>query len=127
MKIRQLIFTVLLLCTATLKAQFHPVDWSAVRGDSLLPLCTQVVELPSDYAAYNYSARIEYPEFQRMDDADVARYAIAGKYGTLPEMPHVECHVPTNSSNMMSLWLSMNLTMFFMYFMVSSKCLPLVL
>ena len=93
MKIRQLIFTVLLLCTATLKAQFHPVDWSAVRGDSLLPLCTQVVELPSDYAAYNYSARIEYPEFQRMDDADVARYAIAGKYGTLPEMPHVECHV----------------------------------
>ena len=93
MKIRQLIFTVLLLCTAVVKAQFHTVDWSTVRGDSLLPLCTQVVELPSDYAAYSYSARIEYPEFQRMSDADVARYSMAEKYGALSEMPHVECHV----------------------------------
>ena len=93
MKIRQLIFTVLLLCTAAVKAQFHTVDWSTVRGDSLLPLCTQVVELPSDYAAYSYSARIEYPEFQRMSDADVARYSMAEKYGALSEMPHVECHV----------------------------------
>ena len=93
MKTRQLIFTVLLLCTAVVKAQFHTVDWSTVRGDSLLPLCTQVVELPSDYAAYSYSARIEYPEFQRMSDADVARYSMAEKYGALSEMPHVECHV----------------------------------
>ena len=93
MKIRQLIFTVLLLCTAAVKAQFHTVDWSTVCGDSLLPLCTQVVELPSDYAAYSYSARIEYPEFQRMNDADVARYSMAEKYGALSEMPHVECHV----------------------------------
>ena len=93
MKTRQLIFTVLLLCTAAVKAQFHTVDWSTVCGDSLLPLCTQVVELPSDYAAYSYSARIEYPEFQRMSDADVARYSMAEKYGALSEMPHVECHV----------------------------------
>ena len=93
MKTRQLIFTVLLLCTAAAKAQFHPVDWSTMRGDSLLPLCTQVVELPSDYVAYSYSARIEYPEFQRLSDADVARYSMAEKYGALPEMPHVECHV----------------------------------
>ena len=93
MNIRQLILSILLLCAQAVSAQFHSVDWSAVRGDSLLPMCTQVLELPSDYDNYTYSAHIEYPEFQRMSDADVARYSIVEKYGTLPEMPVVECHV----------------------------------
>ena len=93
MKIRQLIFSLLLLFATAANAQFHSVDWSAVRGDSLLPVCMHVLDLPADYAAYNYSARIEYPEFQRMSDAEVARYSIEEKFAALPEMPAIECHV----------------------------------
>ena len=93
MKIRQLIFSLLLLFAMAVKAQFHTVDWGAVRGDSLLPVCTHVVDLPTDYAAYSYSARIEYPEFQKMTATEVARYSIEGKYAALPEMPAIECHV----------------------------------
>ena len=48
MKIRQLIFSILLLVATVARAQFHSVDWSAVRCDSLLPVCTQVVELPPE-------------------------------------------------------------------------------
>ncbi len=97
MKIRRLIFSLVLLCAAAARAQFCPVDWNALRGDSLLPVCTQVVGLPADYAEYSYSARIEYPEFQRMSDADVARYSIEERYGVLPEMPDVECSVGIQS------------------------------
>ena len=93
MKIRQLILTILLLFATAVKAQFHPVDWGAVRGDSLLPVCTHVLDLPADYAAYSYSARIEYPEFQRMSDAEVARYSIEEKFAVLPALPAIECHV----------------------------------
>ena len=93
MKIRQLIFSILLLVATVARAQFHSVDWSAVRCDSLLPVCTQVVELPADYKNYSYSAHIEYPEFQRMTDAEAARYSIKEEFGVLPEMPVVECHV----------------------------------
>ena len=95
MKARQLIFSILLLCTVAVRAQFHSVEWS--RSDSLLPVCAQVVELPDDYAAYSYSAHIEYPEFQRMSDADVARYSIEEKYGELPSIPVVECYVGVQS------------------------------
>ena len=93
MKIRQLILTQLLLFATAVNAQFHSVDWGTVRSDSLLPMCTHVLDLPSDYSAYNYSARIEYPEFQRMTDAEVARYSIEDKYAVLPEMPVMECYV----------------------------------
>lgn len=74
-------------------AQFTQVDWDRLRGDSLLPLCSQVVNLPADYAQYNYSAHIEYPEFQEMSKADVARYSLEDKYGFLPETPPVDCYV----------------------------------
>lgn len=93
MKIRLLIYSLLLMCATAVRAQFHSVDWSTSRGDSLLPVCVQVVDLPADYAGYTYSAHIEYPEFQRMSDADVARFSMVGKYGVLPEMPVVECRV----------------------------------
>ena len=89
MKIRQLIFSLLLLFVTAANAQFHSVDWSAVRGDSLLPVCMHVLDLPADYAAYNYSARIEYPEFQRMSDAEVARYSIEEKFAVLPALPAI--------------------------------------
>lgn len=93
MRIRQLIFSLLMLSATALQAQFVQVDWSRHSGDSLLPVCSQVVELPADYAGYRYSAHIEYPEFEKMSDADVQRYSLTSKYGTLPEMPVVECNV----------------------------------
>ena len=93
MKIRQLIFSLLLLFATAAEAQFHTVDWGAVRGDSLVPQCTHVVDLPMDYAAYSYSARIEYPEFQKMTVAEIARYSVEEKFAVLPEMPVIECHV----------------------------------
>ena len=92
MKIRQLIFSLLMLCATVVNAQFHSVDWSVVRGDSLLPQCTHVVDLPADYNSYAYSAHIEYPEFQKMSEAEVARFSLVEKYGTLSEMPVAECH-----------------------------------
>ena len=93
MKIRQLIFSFMLLCATAVNAQFRSVDWGAVRGDSLLPVCMQVVELPADYNDYTYSASIEYPEFQMMTAEEVARYSIMTRYGDLPEMPAIECYV----------------------------------
>ena len=93
MNIRRAIFYLLLLCVVAVRAQFRTVDWSGVRGDTLLPMCTQVVDLSADYAAYSYTAHIEYPEYQVMGDADVARLSIAEKYGALPEVPVVECHI----------------------------------
>ncbi len=90
---RQTLFALLLLCAATVRAQFVQVDWSGAHGDSLLPVCTQVIDLPADYAACRYTARIEYPEFQKMGAAEVERYGIASKYGNLPPMPVVECNV----------------------------------
>ena len=93
MNIKRAILYILLLCAVTVKGQFSPVNWNSVQGDTLLPICAQVVELPADYASYSYTAHIEYPEFQVMDEADVARFSIVEKYGVLPEMPVVECCV----------------------------------
>ena len=83
----------LLLCPLWLKAQFVSVDWSASRGDSLLPVCSSVVDLPGDYRNFSYSAHIEYPEYQKMTVSEVERYMLSTKYGVLPEQPEIECRV----------------------------------
>lgn len=83
----------MLLCPLFLKAQFVMVDWESSRSDSLLPVCTAVVDLPADYMNYSYSAHIEYPEFQMMTAEEVERYMIDAKYGDLPELPSPECRV----------------------------------
>ena len=83
----------LLLCPLWLQAQFVSVDWSASRGDSLLPVCTSVVDLPGNYRNFSYSAHIEYPEYQKMTAAEVERYMLRTKYGILPEQPEVECRI----------------------------------
>lgn len=75
------------------RAQFADVSWSAAKKDTLLPLCTAVVDLPADYASYRYSAHVEYPEYRRMTAEEVMRYSLVEKYASLPEQPAVECHV----------------------------------
>ena len=93
MRTRLFIYTLFLLCTTAVRAQFQTVEWKESRVDSLLPVCAQVIDLPGDYSSYNYSAHIEYPEFQKMSDAEVAHFSLVEKYGILPEMPVVECYV----------------------------------
>lgn len=93
MRLRNLLLVIGLLCAFTARAQFVGVEWSSQRCDSLLPVCTQVIDLPADYESYSYSARIEYPEYQRMTVEEVARYSLACKYPALPAEPSVECHV----------------------------------
>ena len=93
MRIRNILLILSLLISLTAHAQFVDVDWSNNKGDSILPVCTQAVDLPSDYAGFSYSAHVEYPEFRRMTSEEVARYSLAGKYVFLPEQPNVECHV----------------------------------
>ena len=93
MRIRNTLLILSLLISLTAHAQFVDVDWSNNKGDSILPVCTQTVDLPSDYAGFSYSAHVEYPEFRRMTSEEIARYSLAGKYAFLPEQPNVECHV----------------------------------
>ena len=93
MKTKEILFLLCMLLPFAAKAQFTDVGWSPEKGDSLLPVCASVVDLPADYALYSYSAHVEYPEYQRMTAEEVARYSLADKYALLPECPTVECHV----------------------------------
>lgn len=93
MRIRNIAALLCLLLPLSLKAQFADVEWPCSRGDSLLPLCTKVLDLPAGHEAYSYSARIEYPEYQRMTAEEVARYSLKERYASLPAQPAVECHV----------------------------------
>ena len=83
----------MLICPLLLQAQFTTVDWSTSRGDSLLPVCVSVVDLPDDYMNYAYSAHVEYPEYQKMTAEEVERYMLATKYAALPANPEFECTV----------------------------------
>lgn len=93
MKMTRFIFCALLACATTVHAQFVSVDWTRQKGDTILPLCTDVIDLPADYASYSYSAHVEYPEFQKMTAEELKAYSIKEKYGELPEFPEVECYV----------------------------------
>lgn len=93
MDIKKIYFSLFVLVATVAQAQFVSVDWAGSRGDSILPECTAVVELPADYASYSYSAHIEFPDLRKMTAAEITRYGIAEKYGALPEMPFVECYV----------------------------------
>ena len=93
MGIKRILFVLCTLLPFAARAQFVDVGWSSVKNDSLLPLCTSVVDLSVDYAAYRYSAHVEYPEYVRMTAEEVARYSLAAKHPSLPGEPVVECHV----------------------------------
>ena len=93
MNVKRIISFLLSLCPLWLQAQFVAVDWDSARGDSLLPVCVSVVDLPSDYMDYSYSAHIEYPEYQKMTAEEVARYRLRTEYAELPSQPYVECGV----------------------------------
>lgn len=91
MTVKKIISVILLFLPILLRAQFVTVDWNVAKGDSLLPLCTAVIDLPADYRDYSYSAHIEYPEYQKMTPSEVGRYSLETMYGLLPEQPQIEC------------------------------------
>ena len=90
--IRRTIILFLSICAVAAKAQFVTVDWAAHKCDSVLPVCSAVVDLPDNYATHLYSAHIEYPEYQKMTKEEVARYSLS-RYGMLPAVPVVDCSV----------------------------------
>lgn len=93
MGLRNKILLLLLLLSATLRAQFVSVDWNGCSGDTILPSCCAVIDLQHDYAGYDYSVSIEYPEYSKMTAADVARYSLATRFPQLHAEPEPESYV----------------------------------
>ena len=89
---KKFLFLLLSVCTVAVRAQFVTVDWSNHKGDSILPVCSAVIDLPADCPANSYSAHIEYPEYRKMSREEVLRYSLAG-YGALPPVPEIDCRV----------------------------------
>ena len=79
----------LLCCHLGVKAQeFIDLTADEVRIDSLLPVYTWQKSLGRNYADSTYTVSIEYPEFEEMTKAEIARYQqISGApLGELPEI-----------------------------------------
>lgn len=93
MSIRNLFITALLLVPFTAWAQFADVLWETAKGDTILPLCTHVQQLPADYANYRYTAQVEYPEYRPMTAEEVARYRLDERMGEFCAWPVVETRV----------------------------------
>ncbi len=93
MGLKRIISLFLIFCACTLRAQMVTIDWNKEASDSLLPTCSSVVDLPEGYSAYSYSAHIEYPEYRKMDKAEVLRYKLESEYPSLGEQPLIECFV----------------------------------
>ena len=90
---KRVISTMLLFVPLLLHAQFVVVDWDAAKGDSVLPYCSMVVDISSDYKDFTYSAHIEYPEYQKMTSAEVKRFSLDTEYPALSELPQLDCFV----------------------------------
>lgn len=88
---RQLKITILLLLAPLFAGaqQFVDLDWSRWEQDTVLPFYSESRPLGSDYALKSYTARIEYPEFQELTAAQVARFGLDVNSPTLPAWPHI--------------------------------------
>jgi hypothetical protein len=96
---RTLLLLQLLLCTLCADAQhWIEIDWNSQRIDSVIPVYTEVIPLPSDYTQYTYSVSLEYPEFEPLSAAETAALkriltANDGPREVLDEMPRIETYV----------------------------------
>ncbi len=93
MKYFRYILAMLAVVCMQAKAQFTDIDWSAFECDSMLPRYFTALELGDDYMLYDYDVRIEYPEFERMNNSEIRRYALGSMRDSLPEYPRVEWSV----------------------------------
>ena len=88
-------YVILLLCALhglCLRAQeFTTLDWSVLRIDSVLPVYTEVVPLETDCRMFDYTVRIEYPQYAELTKEEAA---VARRYaGSLADSVVVETHV----------------------------------
>ena len=86
---------ILLLCALhglCLRAQeFTTLDWSVLRIDSVLPVYTEVVPLETDCRMFDYTVRIEYPQYAELTKEEAA---VARRYaGSLADSVVVDTHV----------------------------------
>ena len=67
------------------------LNWEELKIDSVLPVYTEVVPLQADYALYNFSVAIEYPEYAPLTQKETED---ALKFDSLiTERLNVETHV----------------------------------
>lgn len=92
MELKKIFISALLFASLTASAQFTDVDWERAKSDTILPQCTAVIPLPDDFAEYDYSVQVEYPEFQAMTAEEVARYRLSALEGLLQAYPLVETY-----------------------------------
>lgn len=93
MKFRELLSGIIFLCAAfSGRAQeFTRLDWNVLHIDSVMPYYTEVVPLPDDYAAYEYSVSVRYPELRALNATEVER--LSALVTELPENPEVKTQV----------------------------------
>ena len=78
----------LMLTALTAQAQtFADIDWAQFARDSVMPRYSCSVELGEDYALYDYTASIEYPEFVPMSKEEIKRYRLDTLADSLPSWP----------------------------------------
>lgn len=70
---------------------FSSVDWSLLERSSSLPCWSTSQPLPQDFSNYEYSARIEYPEFEPLSAEDSRKWNL--DLLDLPEWPVVDTYV----------------------------------
>lgn len=93
MRMFKYIFLLFAFVALQTKAQFTDIDWSVFERDSVLPVYSEMMNIGDDYLCYDYKAAIEYPEFQRMNDAEIERYGLKALRDSLPAYPRVEVSV----------------------------------
>lgn len=70
---------------------FTYIDWDVLKIDSVLEPYHEVVPLSDDYTAYDYSVKLEYPEYVRLTMDEICR--IAKLTDSLPSEPQVTAEV----------------------------------
>ena len=69
-----ILILLLLIASNTMGQRFINLTADEVTIDSVMPVISYALPLPSDYSDSIYTAEILYPEFLDMDDDDIARY-----------------------------------------------------
>lgn len=93
-----LLLQLLMCAVATYAQHWIEIDWNTQQIDSVIPVYTEVIPLPSDYSNYTYSVSLEYPEFEPLSARETAalKRILTSKVGpreVLDEMPNIETYV----------------------------------
>lgn len=98
-RIRRWLVTLVLTLTVSLQSvradEFVTIGWNGLPTDSVLPHFTHSIPLEQDYTLYNYTVRLEYPEFAPLSQSEVTR--LSQMTGIEKELPTVHCQVETVS------------------------------